>query len=123
MNVSLEIDHLTGEILESYVDDAVWQDILHKFLVATDLVKLKAKPELCRGLRRMVMRGIQIHAEGILREESRETIHTKVREDCDTITLSLRLPSECNIVQSLDVISYLEKGGKTSRKVAKKVLV
>lgn len=101
----------------------VWQDILHKFLVATDLVKLKAKQELCKGLRRMVMQGIRIHIEGIFQEERMANILTKVREDCDAATISLRIPSELNIAQSLDVTSYLENGGKNSRKIVKKVLV
>jgi len=97
----------------------VWQNILHKFLVATDLVKLKEKPELCRGLRKMVMHGIRIHVEGILKEEN---ILIKVREECDAATISLRIPSELNIVQGLDVESYLEKGGKNSRKMVKKLV-
>ena len=62
----------------------------------------------------MVMQGICIHIEGILREEKMADILIKVQENCDVNTVSLRIPSELNIMQSfsLDVASYLEKGGK-----------
>ncbi|CAG8540396.1 9932_t:CDS:2, partial [Paraglomus occultum] len=68
----------TGRCAFAY-DDGNY--ILHKFLVSTDLVKLKEKPEVCRGLRGMVMQGIRIYVEGILREERMMDVLTKIREE------------------------------------------
>jgi len=63
----------------------------------------------------MVMQGICIHIEGILQEEKMADILIKVQENCDVNTVSLRIPSELNIMQSFSMDVAIRRTGNTCK--------